>query len=200
MTPAGAERSDDIGDVHHKILAAATRCFERYGPQRTSMNDIADEAGISRRTLYRVFDDRSALIEALLHRRLADMGRRVEEHLGTYDDIGEALVEGSLFSVGVAEDDELFSQVVAHEHNRTVERFLLRGNDALNSALVGAWSPVLERGRAEGRVRQGLSDERVVEVITNVQTLVLMRDDLNQDERRALLRDVLRSAVLSDPC
>lgn len=183
-------------DTEIKIVDAAIRCFERYGPQRTSMNDIAEEAGVSRRTLYRVFDDRSALIERLLHRRLAEMGRRVEDHLTTYDDIEEALIEGSLFSVGVAEEDELFSQVVAHEHNRSVERFLLGGNDALNAALVETWSPVLDQGRTAERVHAGLSDERVVEIIANVQTLVLMRDDLNQDARRALLRDILVPAVL----
>ena len=70
-------------DIRLKIIDAAVRCFERYGPQRTSMNDIADEAGISRRTLYRIFGDRSDLIETLLHRRLAEMGRRVEEHLAS---------------------------------------------------------------------------------------------------------------------
>ncbi len=189
---------DEGGDTEAKIVDAAIRCFQRYGPQRTSMNDIAEEAGISRRTLYRIFDDRSALIEELLHRRLAEIGRRVEDQLRTYDDIGEALVEGSLFSVGVAEADELFSQVVSHEHNRSVERFLLRGNAALNAALVQAWSPVLERGRAADLIRSELSDERVVEIIANVQTLVLMRDDLNDDERRALLRDVLVPAVLTN--
>ena len=194
MSPLDGEAATS----QHKIVDAAIRCFERYGPQRTSMNDIAEEAGISRRTLYREFDDRSALIEMLLHRRLADMGRRVEDHLTTYDDVEEALVEGSLYSVGVAESDELFSQVIAHERNRSVERFLLRGNETLNAALLRAWSPVLDRARAGGRRRAGVSDERVAEIVAGVQSLVLMRDDLNQDERRALLRDVLVPAVLCD--
>lgn len=162
------------------------------------MNDIAEEAGVSRRTLYRLFDDRSALIEMLLHARLAEMGRRVEEHLASYDDVEEALVEGSLFSVGVAEEDQLFSRVVTHEHNRSVERFLLRGNEALNDALVRAWRPVLERGRSAQRIRPDLSDARVVELVANVQTLILMRDDLGQDGRRALLRELLVPAITCD--
>jgi len=45
MSPA------EQGDERDKIVDAAIRCFERFGPQRTSMNDIADEAGISRRAL-----------------------------------------------------------------------------------------------------------------------------------------------------
>ena len=65
---------DDLRGTRHEIVDAAVRCFERYGPQRTSMRDIAEEAGISRRTLYRVFDDRSALIEEI-RRTLDDEAR-----------------------------------------------------------------------------------------------------------------------------
>ena len=81
------------------------RCFEKYGPGRTSMSDIAEEAGISRRTLYRVFDDRTTLVEAILHRRLVDLGHTVRARLETYADVEEALVDGSLFSIEVAEGD-----------------------------------------------------------------------------------------------
>ena len=34
-------------------LDAATRCFVRYGVRRTSVQDVADELGVNRTTLYR---------------------------------------------------------------------------------------------------------------------------------------------------
>ena len=149
--------TDDLRDTKHKIVDAAVRCFERYGPQRTSMSDVAEEAGISRRTLYRVFDDRSSLIEEILRRRLVALGDTVRARLKTYDDIEEALVDGALFSVELAERDELFSQIVTHEHNRSLERFLLRGNNAQRAGLRDVWAPVLERGRAAQRIPNDLS-------------------------------------------
>ena len=124
-TPEGNERD--------KIVDAAIRCFERFGPQRTSMNDIADEAGTSRRTLYRQFDDRPALVAEILDRRLSELHASVLAHLATYNDIEEALVEGSLFSVEVGERDTLFVDVVTHEHDRSIERFLL-GDTGLHFA------------------------------------------------------------------
>ena len=180
-----------------KIIDAAVRCFERFGPQRTSMNDIADEAGISRRTLYRQFDDRPALVAEILDRRFAVLHASVLAHLASYDDIEEALVEGSLFSVEAGESDDLVAEIVRHEHAGTPERFLLRVNDDIATRVLESWSVVLDRGRSQGRVRTDLSDQRVVELIMTVQTVALLRDDLGRDGRRALFRDLLVAAILT---
>ncbi len=48
-----------------RILAAALTLFGRHGFQRTSMADIAREAGIARATLYLRFSEKGALFEAL---------------------------------------------------------------------------------------------------------------------------------------
>ena len=48
-----------------RVLTAALTLFERYGFQRTSMADIAREAGIARATLYLRFAEKRAVFEAL---------------------------------------------------------------------------------------------------------------------------------------
>ena len=48
-----------------RVLAAALTLFGRHGFQRTSMADIAREAGIARATLYLRFPDKRALFNAL---------------------------------------------------------------------------------------------------------------------------------------
>lgn len=193
MTPMNSSSERD------KIVDAAVRCFERFGPQRTSMNDIADEAGISRRTLYRQFDDRPALVAEILDRRLSELHASVVAHLATYNDIEAALIEGSLFSVEAGESDDLVAEIVRHEHAGTPERFLLRVNDSIAARVLESWSAVLARGRAQGRVRTGLSDTRVVELIMTVHTVALLRDDLGRNGRRAIFRDLLVAAVLYPP-
>ncbi len=47
------------------MLAAALTLFGRHGFQRTSMADIAREAGMARATLYLRFSDKRAVFEAL---------------------------------------------------------------------------------------------------------------------------------------
>ncbi|MEL6890146.1 MAG: helix-turn-helix domain-containing protein [Actinomycetota bacterium] len=185
----------DSNEEHGTIIDAAIRCFERYGPQRTSMSDIAEEAGISRRTLYRAFDDRRALVEQLLFRRLMALGATVRKRIDSATNIEDALVDGSVFSVEAAEADALFIDVVSREHDRSIERFLI-GDERLRLAIVDVWRPILAAGRKAGRVRLELSDERIVELIMSVQSIAQVRDDLDREGRRDLFRDLLIPAIL----
>lgn len=54
-----------------QILAAATRAFARAGFAATSLDDVADEAGISRVILYRHFESKTDLYRAVLDRACA---------------------------------------------------------------------------------------------------------------------------------
>ena len=58
-----------------RILDAAIACFTQFGNDKTTLNDVARVAGLSRQTIYRYFPDRAALLEevdALEARRLLD--------------------------------------------------------------------------------------------------------------------------------
>jgi AcrR family transcriptional regulator len=48
-----------------RILTAASACFGRYGFKRTSMNDIAESAGISRGALYLLFQNKEDIFRTL---------------------------------------------------------------------------------------------------------------------------------------
>ena len=45
-----------------KIVDAAFRVFSRYGVKRTTMNDIAEEAGLVRQTLYTVYKNKDSRV------------------------------------------------------------------------------------------------------------------------------------------
>lgn len=68
-----ASQSDETPSLRRKrILDAAERCFARSGFQRTTMNDIAAEAGMSPGNLYRYFDSKDAIVGALVERCRAE--------------------------------------------------------------------------------------------------------------------------------
>ncbi len=48
------------------ILEAAIRVFVRYGVQRSSMSDIAKEAGVARQTLYNAFANKEEVLRATI--------------------------------------------------------------------------------------------------------------------------------------
>jgi AcrR family transcriptional regulator len=50
------------------VLDAAERVFEQYGARRANVDDIAQEAGVSRSTLYRRYPNKEALLAAVVVR------------------------------------------------------------------------------------------------------------------------------------
>jgi TetR/AcrR family transcriptional repressor of mexJK operon len=76
---------------HQAIMDAAMRVFLREGFARASMDAIAAEAGVSKRTVYNHFADKERLFisvfEAILDAVVTDFDASVEETLGDSDDL-----------------------------------------------------------------------------------------------------------------
>ncbi|MFI5625601.1 TetR/AcrR family transcriptional regulator [Nocardioides sp. NPDC051685] len=64
-----------------QILTAATRAFARHGFADTGLDEIADEAGITRVVLYRHFDSKAELYRTILDQACG----RLAEQVGTDD-------------------------------------------------------------------------------------------------------------------
>ena len=180
------------------IVEAALRCFKQYGPQRTSMADIAEEAGVSRKTLYRVFEDRTALIEHILYQRLMRLSKKLSNVFDKFDNLEEALVEASIIFVAAARRDKLFHEIVQKDTNQRVEQYLLQPRDKVKKAMVAGWSPIVNKARGDGLVRDNLTNERIVEILASVHSLLLIRDDYSKADQKALLQDILVPAVMKD--
>jgi AcrR family transcriptional regulator len=63
-------------DRDQHIVSAAVSVFARYGVSKTTMNDIAVEAGVSRQTLYNAFPGKTELLRAAVR---MEMARSLEE-------------------------------------------------------------------------------------------------------------------------
>jgi len=83
-------------DRHESIISAAVRCFARHGYRRTSMDEVAGEAGISRAALYLYFDNKEALFRSLcedIHDKLIVAAETVIECSGPLETRLSALFE-----------------------------------------------------------------------------------------------------------
>ena len=65
------------------ILDAAFLVFSRYGYKRSTMNDIASEAGVARQTLYNAFANKETILRAIIRQMtdamLSDLERVASE-------------------------------------------------------------------------------------------------------------------------
>jgi TetR/AcrR family transcriptional regulator, mexJK operon transcriptional repressor len=80
---------------HHAIAAAALVLFARDGYERTSVDAIAAEAGVSKRTIYSHYGDKESLFLLVLHETNDTMRDRVgdivDRNLRDVDDVCSAL-------------------------------------------------------------------------------------------------------------
>jgi AcrR family transcriptional regulator len=78
--------SDEYRDARRRaILDAALTCFERAGLHGTTTDDIAAEAGLSNGALYRYFDGKAAIVEAIAGERHAQERTLLEAALADPD-------------------------------------------------------------------------------------------------------------------
>jgi AcrR family transcriptional regulator len=99
----------DDDEARRRLVAAAVRCIVRSGTGRISMDEVADEAGVSRATVYRYYRTREDLILGVVLSRLDQATgaviRSLEEPGNAARSIPEliALRAGLLFGDAVSE-------------------------------------------------------------------------------------------------
>jgi len=114
-TPATAEEGGTRGAVRRmpraerreQILGAATRAFARAGFSATGLDDVAEEAGITRVLLYRHFESKQDMYRAVLDRAC----NRLVEKVGA-DDYDENSIPALL--AAASEDPDGFRLLFRH--------------------------------------------------------------------------------------
>src|SRR5882757_2388834 len=91
-TTAGRRPPD--ADRRLRILEAAERAFVRHGFHATTMQHVADEAGMSAGNLYRTFPSKEAMVEGLCELDQAELGRAFAELMADNRQIMQAVCCG----------------------------------------------------------------------------------------------------------
>ena len=75
-----------------RMLDATMACLGRYGVAKTTIDDVAREAGCSRASVYRYFANRRALVSAAVDRELARLTTSVVEAAAAAAALEDAIV------------------------------------------------------------------------------------------------------------
>ena len=117
-------------ETKQKIVQGAIGCFVHYGARKTSMNDIAREAGVSRQTLYDLFGGKDDLIRASIL-QITDMSLAdIERQLPGCSSLGEKI--DLYFHETVIKSFELLQ--IAREPEDLISGHNKAGADAIKEA------------------------------------------------------------------
>ncbi|MFW6773939.1 mycofactocin system transcriptional regulator [Nocardioides sp. CPCC 205120] len=192
--PGGSMFGRPRSTTHGSIEAAALRLFEEQGFEQTTVDDIAEAAGISRRTLFRYFASKNDIPWGNFADGLEELERRLEA-APTDVPLWMALHEAILDFNALAED-------AVAQHRRRMRLLLRTPALQAHSALMYAeWRGVVARfvaartGTDPGDVRAVVVGHAALAVSLAAYDAWLSHDDADLgellDEALAALREHL---------
>lgn len=105
-----------------RIIRAAAQVIERDGPAKLTTNAVAAKAGVGIASIYEYFDDKNAVLLAVLEHEMASLWTEAEKRAATWleSDVDTALA--GLFSFAVREMQSranVIAMAAAHMHGPT---------------------------------------------------------------------------------
>lgn len=89
----------EFNDTQQKILEAAVSCVKQWGIEKTSLNDIAKQAGVTRPTVYSYFPNRNDVIRTALLQSGYAFAERLKAQIEQFKHSEERLLEAVIFSL-----------------------------------------------------------------------------------------------------
>jgi len=119
-----APASGPSDELEERLVAAMLECIGRWGVAKTTADDIARAAGVSRATLYRAFPGgKDVAFEALLRHELTRFFDAVESRFRQADSLEDLLVVGAVEAARFLLGHEALGYLLRHEPNRVLPPF-----------------------------------------------------------------------------
>lgn len=161
------ERVGDTDEVRSRILGAAYEQFCRMGIRRSTMEDVAKRARVSRITVYRRFATKDVLVEHVVRR---EFRRYFDQFLVDIEQAGTAadrVVLGFVSSLRAIRSNPLIGGLIAAEPDLLVPSMINDGGQTLATVRQFV-AGQLRREQRAGHVPGDLDTDLVAELMVRV--------------------------------
>ncbi|WP_285573837.1 TetR/AcrR family transcriptional regulator [Actinoallomurus iriomotensis] len=184
------ERVDDVDETRSRVLDAAYEQFCRMGIQRSTMEDVARQAGVSRITVYRRFATKDALVEQVVRREFRRYFDQFLIDIEQAETAADRVVLGFVSSLRTIRRNPLIGGLIATEPDLLMPSLIGDGGRTL--ATVRRFvADQLRREQRAGNVSNDLEAEFVAEMMVRISGSLLAIPshilDLDDDEQLAAL-------------
>lgn len=189
----------ELDAAQTRVVEAALACVAQWGAEKTSLDDVAKNAGVSRATVYRVFPGgKEAVMRAAAQVEAGRLFQHFEERLTAATDIEELLVTGLVEGARSFAARPALRALLAHASPMADPERPFPELEEIERA-VAAWAaPHLSRFLEAGRAA------RMADWVTRIafSYAVCPSADIDlADERavRALVRELFLPSALAPP-
>jgi len=197
----GADAPNDTTSARQRLIDAAESCFQRYGVVKTTVEDVAAAAKVSRATVYRYFADRDELILGVL---LRDAGRfldRLTAEINREPEFDRAVVNGVLFTVDAVRADENLALLFAPEAIG-ITTSIAGASEALFKLTTEFLRPFFEAARDSSQLRPDVDlDEAAEWTLRAVLSMLTVQGPAERSpaEQKRFLSTFLVPALVASP-
>lgn len=150
--------------VRARIIKAVLRCLERWGLTKTTVEDVAVAAELSRATVYRYFPGgRDQLVSEAVAYEVARFFGRLEAEVSHDEGLEAKLVHGLLTGHRALEEHHLLQQVLSTEREA-----LLSELAAVGPLLLAEICSVMRRALDEEAVRPGVDRDEAADYLARL--------------------------------
>ena len=194
----GAEAPKHPDRARDRLLDAAEICFGEFGISKTTVEDIAKQAMVSRATVYRYFSGRDAVVSGVILRETERYLDRVRARVESQPDLRSAIVEFVEVTLRAATRDETVALVFTTDDGLDSVGIIEGASVALFEMITEFLRPIFAKFSHQHPVDLPVEDaaEWILRTILSLLTVNgpkrRSRDGLNTYLRRFLLPPMLR--------
>ncbi|MCD0448625.1 TetR/AcrR family transcriptional regulator [Actinocorallia sp. API 0066] len=196
------ERIDDADESNTRILDGAYEQFCRMGIQRSTMEDVARRAGVSRITVYRRFATKDALVEQVVRREFRRYFDTFLVEIERAETAADRVVVGFVSSLRAIWSNPLIGGMIATEPDPLVAALIKDGGRTLATVRQFVAGQLRAERRA-GNVAADLDVDLVAEMMVRISASFLAiptrLPDLTEDEHLAALARRFLVPMLTPP-
>jgi AcrR family transcriptional regulator len=176
-------------DIRDRIIEEASESFRTYGIRSVTMDTLATQLGMSKRTIYEVFSDKDELLMAVLTR----MARQQKELVKRVLDESENSIVAIFRMLEINRDSfQSMSPAFQSDLKKYHHDILMKNLDSIEMPDYKNHFQVIEKGMKEGLFRKEINPDLVNRCLYNLGRSIMDNDVYPYEffSRRDVIRNI----------
>lgn len=158
-------------ETRQKIINVAMDLFNKQSFDLTTLEQVAEEADIARKTLYNHFPNKEEIVCEFFHRFMKEREPEIYRLINEYSDTRSQLIAVLNKTMEWVKKTKVFYEIFVFYRLSLVKAST---NQIQRSSIHNFLEKIIGLGRESGEIRQGLPMEILVSQVDNIRFIVVM--------------------------